>query len=375
VGFVSERMTDREPVVLVAPLGPYPAPLTELIWALHRQRSMSVVDAFVVVDRRALRYLEEEVLAPGRVLDRLHAVLDREVLDREHLHLVHATLDRGEILDDDLDPTHAGAYLQALWRASRSAVALAGERRVVFGLVGGNRRTLTASTAAFFQLLARPKDLLLDVRVGDPRVEGEPGFFFPEQEQQIIRRGGATIVAKNVPVHLLDVAVPRLAGLIGEESLATFSGAQRASQLAIDAASPPSLRIDLLEGRASVDDTALSLSAAELAWYGYLAAARKNGGEGWVITGQDGHDELRAFLLPLEGREWLAKIQTKPLIDLLAGRSVDDEDLRNLRGKTVQKLKRWCRDHHPRALRLLVPEVEGNRRQRLRIPASRIEIV
>ena len=50
---------DARPAVLIAAIGPYTAPLTELVWALHRQRNMAVVEAFVVVDRRGFEYVPD----------------------------------------------------------------------------------------------------------------------------------------------------------------------------------------------------------------------------------------------------------------------------------------------------------------------------
>jgi hypothetical protein len=66
-------------------------------------------------------------------------------------------------------------------------------------------------------------------------------------------------------------------------------------------------------------------------------------------------------------------VRTRPLLDLMAGREIDDEDLRNLRGKTVQKLKRFAADRA--AATSIVPESDGKSRQRVRLPANSIEIV
>ena len=364
-----------EPVGLVAPVGLYSAPLSQLIWALARQRGLRVVEAFVVVDLRAQHYLEQELLGAGAVLDQLRDVLGPELVDRDRFHVRPALLPSGAVLEDDLAPEHGRIYRDTLWRAARDAIEWAGERRVIFGLITGSRLTVTALQTSFFQLLARRQDHLLDVRVADPRIERDTGFYFPEQAQETITRGGAVVSARSVGVRLIELELPRLGRLLGDGALASYDSAQRASQAAIDEATPPGLTVDLRTGEASADEIPLRLSAAELVWYGFLARERRRGGEGWVLAGQDGHAALGSFLRELGDRPWIEEIRTRPLLDLRNAGEVSDEDLRNMRGKTVQKLKRWCEVHRPSAARWLVPEVEGNRRQRLPLPAREITLL
>jgi CRISPR-associated protein (TIGR02584 family) len=359
-----------EPTVLFAPIGPYPAPLAALIWALARHRGLCPTEAFVVVDRRAKKYLEEELLGPGRVLAQLGRALGPPLFDESRLHVRSARRPDGSLVDDDLDPADAATYLDTLWAAARDAIACAGARRVVFALVAGNRRTVTAQQSGIFQLLARKSDLLFDVRVGDPRAEGAPEFFFPEQDVPVFRRGGAVIDARQVEVQLVELDLPRLAGLVGGEALGSYRLAKGASQKAIDAAAPPVLSIDLEQGTAYLDDALLDLSAAELLWYAYLARQRQLG-DGWVVAGVGGHAEFRAFVVERWSRSWVQAQKSRPLRELVEQASVLDDDLRNLRGKTVQKVKRWCAAERPIAARLLVPEVDGRGRQRLPMaPAS-----
>jgi hypothetical protein len=135
----------------------------------------------------------------------------------------------------------------------------------------------------------------------------------------------------------------------------------------------PRLRVDLVAGIALFDGEPLPLSAAELVWFAYLTRARRTGADGWVVAGQDGHDAFRAFARELRDRQWMVAVRTRPLLDLMAGRDIDDEDLRNLRGKTVQKLKRFAAEHPGAAM--LVPEPDGKHCQRLPLAAPSIEIV
>lgn len=359
-------------MILFAPIGPHCDPIAQLLWALHHKRGMNVVEAHLVVDRRALRYLETELLAPGEILDELRAELP-ELLPRERFVVHRPLLLDGTVVEDDLQPDHARIYLETMWSGARAAIAAAGPRRLVFGLLAGRRRTTTAVQAAYYQLLARKSDLLVDVRLSDARVEGSGDFFFPAQRDQL-QVGHWTIDPRSVDVELVDLALPRLGGLVDPRALETYEAARAAGQAAIDALESPRLELDLEKGRCRVAGEELPLSKAELCWYAYLVFER-TAGEGWVIVGRDGHEAFRRFLTAHSGQSWFAKVRTDPLQRLLSGEEVDDEDLRNLRGKTVQKLKSWCAAEHPAWSGHLVPESEGNRRQRLPLASASIALV
>src|SRR5687767_4519929 len=100
---------DARPAVLIAAIGPYTAPFTELVWALHRQRNMAVVEAFVVVDRRGLDYLQADLLDSGRGLDQLREVLPN-ILDHHDVHLRVARTPSGQIVEDDLAQGEASCF-------------------------------------------------------------------------------------------------------------------------------------------------------------------------------------------------------------------------------------------------------------------------
>jgi CRISPR-associated protein (TIGR02584 family) len=338
----------RADAILVGAIGPYTAPLASMIWALFRRRDLVVRTAVLLADDRGEEYLYEELLGRGRIAEQLKVALGNEVLSGG-IELHKPRLANGTVVEDDIDPEHARVISAALAQAVRRAIELAGDRPVVFALIGGSRRSDTARTAALFQRMARPQDLLFDVRVGDARIDGSTRFYFPEQAQQKVQRGAATILASNVQVHLIDLMIER-----GEETA-------------------PKLAIDLLRGEAVIDGAALSLSAAELAWYAYLARERHRGGDGWVIAGADGHADFRAFLLTLRGAAWFDEIKTRPVRELIETGSVLDEELRNMRGKTVQKLKRFAEEKHPAYAHVLVPEADGGR-QRIALSADRITL-
>ncbi len=137
----------------------------------------------------------------------------------------------------------------------------------------------------------------------------------------------------------------------------------------------PRLRVDLGAGLATFGEVALPLSASELVWLAHLAAARRRGdGEGWVLAGRDGHAALRAFVAPLRSRPWFERVRTRPLLELVDGLEVDDDDLRSWRAKVGQRLRAWLGEAPPGAL-ALVPETDGRGGQRLPLDPAHIDLV
>ncbi len=362
-----------ESVVLVAPIDPRTDPLAQMLWALVHKRQMSVASIHAVVDKRGYFYLEREFLAPGEVLEQLAAAASLPVAGPSQVVIHRATLADGSYAQDEAIESHAQAYLSTLWEACQAAVDEAGERRVIFGLLGVRRRSMSAALSAFFQMLARPDDLLLDVRLSDRRAEIGGDFFFPAQTDPVPYRD-LFVDPKTVDINLVEIDLVKLGGLLGKDALGSYSAAIEKSRAAISALSPPRLKLDLVEGRCWVEGESLPLSSAELLWYGFLAQGRASSEEGWVVVGQDGHGALRDFYVSLIERPWATKIRTQPLRALASGDYVADEDLKNLRGKTVQKVKRWCDEHRPAAAEWIVPRSDGGRHQRIPIPRSHLEV-
>jgi CRISPR-associated protein (TIGR02584 family) len=273
------------PCVLVGDLGPNPAPLAEALWSLARRHDLRVRAAFLLTYARGAHYLDREFLVTGGALDQLHAVLGRDVLPRDALalHRVHA--DDGSALDDDWEPAHTLAWNEARWRTALAALDAAGSDPVVFTLLGGRRRSMSALDAVVFQLLARPHDRLLDVRVSDARVEGGSGFFFPEQRDPLVRtRGGDLVDARAVAVRLVDLPVPKLRRLLGERAPTTYADALARTGVAVEH-TPPVLSIDLKTRRAHVGEHLLKLSEPRFAWYATLAWVRRDAaGDGRIWT-------------------------------------------------------------------------------------------
>lgn len=358
--------------VLLAPVGVYTAPLCEMIWALYRHRGLCVREAFVQVEKRGLKYVREE-LFDGGILGQLAQALNDTIVDEEHLHLCTPRHPDGGLIECDDGPDEAQAIRETLWCAAKDAVARAQDRPVVFALLPGARRTTTALLTAFFQLLARPEDLLLDVRVRDPRVGLDVPFYFPEQPQRYLRRGHSKIDATRVGVELIELELPRLSGVLEGSPLTSYESALQVSKKR-SASALPVLSIDLEQGDISVDGQAVGLSIAERLWYAYLALRRGDSTDGWVVAGQSGHEDFQRFLERAGAKRWARSIRTKPLRALINGEFVHDEDLRNMRGKTVQRLKRWCKEYRPELSHYLVPQADGRGHQRLALPAHRVRI-
>ena len=365
----------RAPAIVVATIGPNPAPLVELIWALARQRNLLVSDAYIVLDRRAEGFLASEVLARGEALDQLSDVLAAPP-PRLHLHVVHG--DGSQAVESQ--------WQDALWKAALAGLSAAGEHPVVFGFVAGRRRTMTVMETVVAQLLARPQDMCVDVRVSERRVEGGTGFFFPEQPHQQVNVGSATVIASEVKVALVDVPIPRLGGLLPEAALKTWQSALSAGQQAIDAAAPPPLVVDLVAGVVTAADHTLPLSGLRLVWFAALAIARTGSAEGgWLESADD--EALKRLAQSVCKTRWWKSIRSAVAVDFLLDYELDpdetpDRTLKKARSDTRRKIARWCSDEAPGWKRWLVPEKRSHHTQtegkvsaqRLALPADRITI-
>ena len=173
-------------LAVVAPLGPNPAALTELVWALVRQRGAEIVAIEVVLESaRARLYWDLEIAGPGGAWSELRAALGDAIPPAEAIGTRAARLPDGAVPADARTPGIVEAMREPLWAAARAAQASGAP--VVFALSGGRWRASTALAATVFQLLARPEDALVDVRISDPVAAGGTGFFFPEQRAGSLR--------------------------------------------------------------------------------------------------------------------------------------------------------------------------------------------
>jgi hypothetical protein len=135
-----------------------------------------------------------------------------------------------------------------------------------------------------FQLLARPQDRLVDVKLGDRRVtEARHGFFFPEQRDQALAVSGHRILARDVPVHVVDLTVPRLRRLLTEQDLRTYTSAVAAGQAAVESVPAVTVQLAFKERHAWLAGRPLDLPEAEFVWFSALALACVSGrNDGWL---------------------------------------------------------------------------------------------
>jgi CRISPR-associated protein (TIGR02584 family) len=338
-------------VVLVTELGPNPAALVEALWALPRSRGLRVVEVFLLTAAEGLFFLDVEVLAPGAALDQLRAALGGDALDPSRLHRVAVADAQGKLLEEERTAEDSAAWNEARWRLALAALKAAGERPVVFALAGGRRRTSSALLSAVFQLLARPQDRLLDVRVSDRRVEGaKAGFFFPEQPAQHLVSEEGPVRAGEVQVLLVDVEVPRLRRLLPEPPAASYAEALRAGFRAIERASVVELQVDLAAGQLRISGEVVPVQEARLAWIAALALARKRGLEDGWVEASDGAllREVLDAMQAARGPGWAPA--ARPLQRILGGDDPADMDaaerrhLNTIRDEARAALRRFAGD-------------------------------
>ncbi len=344
-------------------LGPNPAPVVELAWALHARWGWRARRLHLVADARAKRWFHE--------LDDGLGQLERVVGWRPEV----AVHDPPEV--PEADPVASVAWHETRWACASEAIAAAGEAPVVFGLFAGRVRAMTAGVALLYAMIARPGDRLVDVRVTDRRVEGATGFYFPEQPEPTWNG----VDPRGVDVVLAELAAPSARSRIPAVALGSWRAAAAALGFAVPGAEPPILAFAVPSRKgpvATLDGAPVPLSPALATWYLALALARR-AGDGWVAA--DDLAPLRAALDHVRDRcgqpVWhpdtplfKAIVAKAPLEDI-------DEALRKLRRDLRHRLRTWCAAHGVAHADLVVPRLRrrwGGGDQRLALPPSRIRI-
>lgn len=309
-------MSERQPVGLVVPLGPNPASLTEVVWRLW-QEGLDADPVFVVLQSEHARdYLDLEILGSGGAWAALRAACPG-ALPESKLQIVMASRE-----------PESKAFGEAVFSALRAAQEA--RERVVLTLSGGRWRGSTALSSTVFQLLARPADLLVDVRLGLRAAEGATGFYFPDQPLQELRgRRGQheqAFVARDVAVHLEPLELPRLRPFVGEGALGSFAEARRAGLAGLEAAAPPSLSLDLFEGALHVDGRPLALSHTYFPYVAWVVVAAWRGEavqpsdlaafRGFLREVVEAAPSVGHFLSRRRARSMAAKLLDEPLEDL-----------------------------------------------------------
>lgn len=365
-------MTD---VVIAADLGPNPAPVVELAWALYRHRHLRAVQARLLTNAQGASWRGE--LDHGLAL--LRGVLEPAVLPAEQVHLARVRAADGRLVEDELDPADAEAWTRARWDNFRQAIEAAGERPVVFGLVGGRRRTMGALTSAMAMLLARPQDLCLDVRVSEPRVEGaRAGFYFPEQAAPCRDARGA-IDPAAVRVHLVELRLPRLRQLLVQHDLHTYEQALAATGVALDRLVEPTLVVDVPGERVELDGQRVALSEGQFLCYAVLALARvESSNEGWVSREEQEVLLRRVMRARAAGAVGGWEPVSTYLRKLYQDEAIDETDLSKLRADARTRLRQHCQQARTVRPDLVVPEKrrskEHSHQQRIALDPTRITV-
>ncbi len=266
--------------------GGNPAPLVTLAWALHRD-GMRVEAVHAVLYASARRWLHEELLGGARPLEQLRAALADPTLAPvvEHPALrADGTLVEEDALADDGD-----TYRETAWRVARQLQA--DPTPLVFALVSGRRRSLVADLVVAFQLLARPQDRLVELRLSPHEaIEPATGFYFPGQATpaRVQRYDWPTPAgAEAVRVELVDLRVPRLRGLLPPSALSSHAEALAAGEAAIAAGGHAVPRVDLRARTVAVGQAAAALSPDQMVWYAALAVARRTRPDGLLAPDDD----------------------------------------------------------------------------------------
>ena len=361
--------------VLVAAPGGNPAPLVALIWALHQQWELRVDTVHLVLYENSRRYVESELLGGHEPLEDLRRTLGDPDLAEVVQHLVTAADE--QIVEDDVDFDHQALFMESLWSVIRRTQDQS-TGPVIFSLVGGRRRTLTVDIATAFQLLARPEDRLVDVRL-DPKYADDPStaFYFPGQRNPCVvhARDGSVLLASEVRVLPVDVRVPRLRHLLIQDDLETFGRALEAGEAALERGPLPKLVVDVEEKQVRVGDHIIGISYDQMVWYATLAVARRNSEDGWVAINET---ELLSQVESACRAIWC--VDPDKLSDAYDFRPEADGErhqrLAPIRSRLRAKMEKSLKGHPHRAL--VVPRqqyAEGRTKSMERIEIERASIV
>lgn len=285
--------------VLALP-GGNPAPLVTLAWALHAE-GVRVDAVHAVLYGRARTWLHRELHGGAEPLAQLRAVTGDATLAEVVEH--PAQRPDGAVIEDDADPDDAQRFMECVWSVARALQQDPGP--VVFALVSGRRRTLVADLVVVFQLLARPQDRLVELRLTPSEaIEATSGFYFPTQRSEAaVHRYDrpAPVAASEVDVRLVDVRVPRLRRLLPPERLGSYADALDAGDAAVADGSAP--RIDLRARTWSIGGTVVRLSPDQMIWLAALAVAHRCRPDGWLapddveVLAAVHHAALKAWFL------------------------------------------------------------------------------
>jgi hypothetical protein len=319
---------------------------------LYRQRSLRAAEAHLVLYENARHYVESELLGGTRPIDDLRAILGDQELAEVVPHVVNRP--GVGVVHDDQRFDDAAVFMENVW----SVVRCLQQREsgpVIFALVGGRRRSLSVNMATAFQLLARPQDRLIDVRLV-PKYGDDPrwGFFFPDQTSPCVIETprGEVFEAADVVVQLADIRVPRMRRLLCDTDLQTFAHAVAAGEEALERGPIPRLVVDVKHRALLVGDQRVGLSKDQMVWYVALVVRRLTTKDGWLPP-----DDAEVLPLVFEACRRLWGFAPEELSDAY---DYDHDD--------VAKRLNWLRPLRTRARRRVRENLRGHPHARLFIP-------
>lgn len=264
--------------LLVVPGGD-PSPIAGMIWALRKHQQLDVKHLHLIFYEEAHKYYQLEFIGGDNPARQLH---EQGWSWEAHTHLARTS--KGSPLQDDTKEEDAQRFVELIWTTAKEAQDQAGSLPVIFGLLGGRRRTLTVDITLVFQLLARPQDQLFDIRPVPKEVSGPgSGFFFPTQSQPtfVYDTHDTRYSPQQIQLDLVSVRVPRLRPLLNNPP-DTFADALHQSEVALLGHDLPHLTIDLSDSKIILSttnnpETEVPANPNTCRWYAGLALAAQRG--------------------------------------------------------------------------------------------------
>ena len=258
------KALERSQCILIAEIGPNPAPLIELVWALARQKN-------VYTDRVLVLYHNTPTFKSLQTeLDYAWSWLTHDCPDlqlRQDM-LIYRELSASE--SEMNTPVEHTRRWDCFHEALRAAEDLGAEVPMVCGLTSGRRRSSAAMSSVFFQMLARHHDVCFDVRVSRREVEGaRAGFYFPEQSATLYE---CDFEARDVEIILDEIILPRFYNLLSPHERQSYP---QALESTLRWASHPkeSARLHLATSTFSLVSHQIKLPPAQVTYLALVALA------------------------------------------------------------------------------------------------------
>jgi CRISPR-associated protein (TIGR02584 family) len=356
--------------LIVAPGGD-PSPIAGMIWALRQLHSLDVQHLHLIFYQEAHQYYQREFIAGYNPAQQLHAQGHHW---QTHIHLARTA--EGTLLQDDTHPDDATRFVEAIWSCAVEAQNITGDQPVIFSILGGRRRTLTVDITLVYQLLARPQDLLFDLRPTPKEVSGpESGFYFPTQTHPnlVYDTQNNPYQPSEVQLELVSVRAPRLRPLL-TSTPKDFREALYQSEVALRNHEIPELTIHLstlkvflnLPGQAPIQ---VNISPLPAFWYALLAFAAQQGARALSVRNPS---TLTALLEQCTPGTFAALGKDKSRIGKLF---LTPEDFTDERTKVKRSLTNAAMEHNIPNLKLLLPRSKRSKTgwvNQIDLPASHI---